>query len=293
MLKRKCPKLYSLLTILYVFVCKKKQNIKWYTQYILAKFQCLYPRRFKKLEIAYSERISILVPHADDEWIGTYAVLNLHPKHLNCIYFNLYGGNVNKNNIKIRNEEIKASSVYWNFNIINNYDFDVDSLYKILSNSSICFIPSPYDWHNEHREVFKTFVKAYNLLTELERSNLQVYYFCVSLPHSYEEEQYYIPLTKKDLYNQWKIFPSVYNSQSFMPAFRFKLQSRLIPPHIGYAAQTFIKVNMNIIKTDYYLINMPNVIKKLTDLKKYINNITCSRKILVQIKEEINHDDNS
>lgn len=290
MLKKQLRKLYSILKLLYVLLHKKEQNIKWYVQYLLAKSQRLYPVRLRKLEIGSNERISILVPHADDEWIGPYAILNTHPLHLNCVYFNLYGGNTQKNNIKTRNTEIKASSEYWNFNIINNHNFDVDSLRKILCDSSKCFIPSPYDWHNEHREVFKTFVKAYNLLTERERSKLEIYYFCVSLPHSYKEDQYYIPLTKKDLYNKWHIFPMIYHSQSFMPALRYKLQLRLVPSEIGYAAQTFIKVSMDMIMMDYKIVNTSNATHKLENLQNHINNIVDSRKMVEQIKIEIKNE---
>lgn len=284
MLKLFLQNLYFILKRLYIRFFKIVQVLNWYIQYFRAKRIGLCPTRLKKLNIDDCEKISILVPHADDEWIGTYSILNMRLKHLYCVYFNLYGGNEGTDNKLVRNMEIKASSEYWNFKIINNYNFDVEGLCEILNNSSKCFIPSPYDWHDEHREVFKTFVKAYNLLNEERKSKLSVFYFCVSLPHSYKEDLCYIALSRKNVHDMWNLFPQIYYSQSFMPALRYKLQLRLVPPEIGYAAQTFVEANGNAIINDYNFINTLNSIEKLSKLRNYINNIVDVRKKIAQIK---------
>lgn len=266
--------------------------MKWLVQYSQAKHQKLYPSQLTRLKLDKDEKIAVLVPHADDEWIGPYSIIKEKPSKLHCVYFNLFGNDYSEKNIRTRDSEIKASSDYWGFKLVNNYDYDVEALCKELRVANKCFVPSPYDWHNEHREVFKTFVKAYSLLTESEKSKLEIYYFCVSLPHSYKEPQYYVPLTKNDLYDKWQVFPRIYHSQSFMPALRYKLQLKLVPSKVGYAAQTFIKASMDMLMMDYKVVCASNACCKLESLQKYINNIADSRKIVEQVKREIKNENN-
>lgn len=282
----------NIVKLFYIWCLKTIQNMKWFVQYCQAKHQKLYPAQLTRLKLDKDEKLVVLVPHADDEWIGPYSIIKDCPQKLCCVYFNLFGNDYSEKNIRTRNSEIKASSDYWGFKLVNNYNYDVEVLCMELKNASKCFVPSPYDWHKEHRKVFQTFVKAYNILDESERIKLEVYYFCVSLPHSYKEPQYYVPLTKKNLYDKWQVFPRIYHSQAFMPALRYKLQLKLVPSDIGYAAQTFIKASMDKLMEDYKLVGTSYVSRKLGDLQKHINNIVDSRRILVQVKREIKNENN-
>lgn len=264
----------------YCCVLETIQKVKWYVQYSVAFCQKLYPQRLFKLELNKKEDILVLVPHADDEWIGPYSIISQRPSFLSCVYFNLYGGNNNTENIQKRNDEILASSKYWGFNLVNNFGYDVDALFNLLKNTKLCFVPSPYDWHDEHRKVFQTFVKAYSKLSNFEKKHLTIYYYCVSVPHSNKEVISYIPLSKEEVCKKWRDFSKIYHTQAFMPSLRYILQLRLVPPVVGYSAQQYVMVNEERILNDFLMSNDDKFISKIRKSKDKINNIYSIRKFI-------------
>ena len=266
----KAKTLVKPLYLLYLNIC---HILKWHSQFVRSKQEGLVPEHLNALEITKDDRVVILAPHADDEWIGSYSVLNLQCASISCVYFNLYGEDASESNVKTRNAEIKASSDYWGFHLIHNHNYDINSLLEVLGNATVCFIPSPYDWHIEHRKVFQTFVKSYERLTNDEKRNLSVYYYCVSVPHSVKECQYYLPLTRKDLYEKWTQFKKIYVSQSFMPARRYQYQLRLVPSALGYAAQTFLKADQKRIEYDLEKTQDSLFVKSIRKAQLFINNI--------------------
>ena len=266
----KAKALVKPLYLQYLYICK---NLKWYSQFVKTKKEGLVPEHLNALEIKTEDKIVILAPHADDEWIGSYSVLNLHHQNVSCVYFNLYGEDASEGNVKTRNGEIKTSSDYCGFHLINNYGNDVKSLVEVLRNATVCFIPSPYDWHDEHRKVFQTFVSSYMRITNGEKSKLSVYYYSVSVPHSCNEGQYYLPMTKKDVNEKWMQFKKIYRSQSFMPAKRYQYQLRLIPSAMGYAAQTFVKADQTRMENDLEKTRNSDFVSIIRETKSLINNI--------------------
>lgn len=272
--------------VIYIQCLRMIQNVKWVVQFYLAKCLRLYPRNLTRLRVDEKDKILILVPHADDEWIGPYAIVQQKFENLTCVYFNLFGNDYSEENICRRNAELMESKEFWGYSLVNNCNYDIDSLAEMLKNSEVCFLPSPYDWHEEHRKVFKTFVKAYEKLSQDEEKRLNVYYYCVSVPHSKKENLSYVPLSKKDLDDKWTKFKDIYHSQSFMPSLRYKLQLRLIPTSVGYAAQTFIKVDGSRLNEDNLLIETNAVSSKLTKLQNYINNIVAVRLMIEKVKHK-------
>ena len=261
--------------------CRKViQELKWYIQYYEAKRKELYPKKLIRLNFDTSKKIIVLVPHADDEWIGTYSLIKQCNSNLHCIYFNLFGNDYSDKNIQIRNLEIRKSSNYWGFTLVNNYNYNVEALLKELNNAKMCFVPSPFDWHEEHRKVFHTFVEAYSMINKEQKDNLEIYCYCVSVPHPNRVRQYYIPLTKNDIDRKWKTFSKIYYSQAFMPAFRYKLQLKMVPKEVGYAAQTFLKMDENTLLHESVLNKDEINIKKISLTKSLINNIFAIRRFI-------------
>ena len=215
----------------------------------------------------------ILVPHSDDEWIGPYSILNKAAHNSKCVYFNLFGNDYSETNRSIRNAEILASSRFWGFELINNIDCDSRSLSRLLTQHSHIFVPSPYDWHPEHRKVFQTLYHSLNLLSENELHSKKIYYYCVSVPHMPHEFVYYVPLSESDINNKWNNFNKIYRSQSFMPALRYKLNLRLVPSKCGYAAQFYVLADINRIKMDYEITMDKSITSKLDTLFYKINNL--------------------
>jgi len=271
--------------IAYVKKCifSTRWRLLWYKEFIAVKKKKLVPSNLIPLDINSSDSILIIAPHADDEWIGCYSILKIKHANITCCYMNMYGNDYSENNIQTRRQEIMGSSQYWNFDLRIVGNDCVEFIKECVKGNNKCFIPSPYDWHPEHRKTFCKFYEAYSQLNTREKDGIEVYYYSISVPHSNREKLNYIPLTKEDVNHKWKEFNNIYTSQSFMPSYRYKLQLRLVPQNIGYAAQLFIRVNDERIQNDYNLINNPYIEEKLNDSSHYIYNILKSREIVNNI----------
>lgn len=264
---------------------KLKLSVSWYAQFYQTKKSGLIPRNVSLLRTDRLGKILLIAPHADDEWIGGFSLLNLRKREVECCYMNLYGNDYSDKNIYIRNKEIVDSSEFWNFKLINNHDYDENALAASIKIANSCFIPSPYDWHPEHRETFRCFFKAFCLLSTEEQLVTKVYYYSVSVPHCHKEELKYIPLSQKEINMKWADFVYIYKSQSFMPALRYKLQLRLVPAEIGYAAQTFIEADKARMLKDNLAISDRKVIDSLNESFHDINNIKKSRDIVNNVRK--------
>lgn len=265
------------------FILSTRWRLLWYAEFYAVKIKKLIPFNVTPLEIKSSDSILILAPHADDEWVGCYSLLKSKKEGITCCYMNLYGKDYSASNISTRTQEIMKSSQYWGFDlrIINNDS--IEDIKECIIGKSKCFIPSPYDWHPEHRKTFCLFYKAYSLLSDSQKEGVNVYYYSVSVPHSNREVLDYIPLTKEEICQKWIEFNNIYSSQSFMPSLRYKLQLRLVPQKVGYAAQMFVCSSEDRMKSDYNKVNSPVVIDKLNESSRYIYNILKSRQIVNNI----------
>lgn len=266
--------LRSLKRIIY----KLYNGIKWFWQFFICLKTGLYHKCVKTISDQTFDNPLILVPHSDDEWIGPYSILKNARDKATCIYFNLFGDNTSEENIKKRNSEIVESAKFWGFKLEHNYKFDIVSLSEHLKKHVCIFIPSPYDWHPEHRMVFQTLYQALLLLPEAEFENKQIFYYSVSVPHRLCESVHYVPLTMEDINAKWTNFKKIYHSQSFMPALRYKLNLRLVPKECGYAAQFYVKVDANRLKRDYEKSRDEIFITEADRLIYSINNIVKIRK---------------
>lgn len=263
-----------------MFVYKGIQTIIWYSQFLFCK---IFGRYNKEVEIMPEDAFGnplILVPHSDDEYIGPFSILKNARGNATCLYFNLFGDDYSESNKKIRNAEIMSSSNFWEFKLLNNYNCDTYNLSKILSNHTYVFVPSPYDWHSEHRKVFQTLYEALCILPDSEANVKKIFYYSVSVPHRLNESVYYVPLSRTDVIEKWGTFQRIYRSQSFMPALRYKLNLRLVPAKCGYAAQFYIPVDRYRIKSDYENTKDELFVVQLDRLIQSINNIWKIRNLI-------------
>lgn len=255
------------------YIYRLYHSLLWYIQYYHCKIKRLYNKNVTALESEAFEKPLILVPHSDDEWIGPYSILKNTASDASCLYFNLFGDDYSEKNKETRNREINKSSQYWKFELINNYNFDKSLLVEHLKNHIYIFIPSPYDWHPEHRKVFQTFYEAMCLLSEEEILRKKIFYYSVSVPHIIDEPVHYVRMSRREVAEKWNDFQKIYNSQSFMPALRYKLNLRLVPRECGYAAQFFLSVNKERLTEDYKLSNSENFVNTANYTLYIINNI--------------------
>lgn len=256
------------------------QSMLWYLQFLFCK---VFGRYNKEVEVMPKDAFInplILVPHSDDEYIGPFSILKNARGNATCLYFNLFGDDYSEANMKIRNAEITSSANFWKFKLDNNYNCNSCDLVKNLYNHTYIFVPSPYDWHPEHRRVFQTFYEALCLLPVKEANVKKIFYYSVSVPHRLNEFVNYVPLSRNDVIEKWESFQRIYKSQSFMPALRYKLNLRLVPFKCGYAAQFYVPVDSNRIKSDYENTKDELLVTQLDRLIHNINNIWKIRNVI-------------
>lgn len=247
-------------------------NSRWLIQYFKSKLFNLANNRLISLDRDNIRNILILAPHADDEWVGCYSILRAKFRKVTCMYFNLYGDNKTENNIETRNKEIANSAKYNSFKLINNYNYNKSLIVEELCKCDTVFLPSPFDWHEEHRNVFSVFCQTLTNLPDSEH-NFRIFYYNVSVPFPRTKTLHCIPQSKPEIYRKWDEFIRIYPSQRNMPGRRYILNQRLYSINGSYAAEVFLEVSIQDIKRDYIIINERHADKLLNAFKQKINNI--------------------
>lgn len=221
-----------------IYLLHIRKIIRWYSQYFKCKRNGLFYKSLPELSWSDIGNALIIAPHSDDEWIGSYTVLTniTSPDVFYCCY---YGNDYSKDNKSIRDKEIKECANKNNYNLYCATKNDRDaSLAELLSHGyKSIFIPSPFDWHPEHRAVFRL---VFEILQTM-KSKPVVYYYQISVPHKNYQSLYISGMSRIQQNNKWVVFQSIYKSQK-MPVLRYKLQEKLNAGFTDfYAAEIFVK----------------------------------------------------
>lgn len=217
-------------------VRKINLSIKWFLSRFLISFvdvDKLYTHN--TLTEEELKKTLILVPHADDEWIGCSQVLKKSGDKT-VYYFNFLGKNYSKVNEKIRQKELKSLQEVLGFElIISSNKENYEDLEKLISenNFSSIFIPSPIDWHPEHILVNNIFMKIYE---KFKDRNIPLYFYKVSVPIPSMVEKKILPMTKQEIEEKKKIFLTHYPSQRNVSIRRLTLQNILSANRSEYYA---------------------------------------------------------
>jgi len=167
----------------------------------------------------------ILVPHADDEWIGCSQILKESPS-VTLYYFNFLGNNYSEENIKVRLAELKSLQEKLRFKLIvseeNQPHLDLIKLIEENNFSSI-FLPCPIDWHPEHILVNNILKDVLCKISFLK----QLYFYKVSVPLPNKLEMVFSPMNKEAVKEKQEIFDKHYPSQKNVSIRRLVLQNRL------------------------------------------------------------------
>ncbi|MDM1040645.1 MULTISPECIES: hypothetical protein [Empedobacter] len=227
--------------------------MKWNWQYYFQKVES-YKNR-KPFDVSESQNL-VLVPHADDEWIGNSQLLL--KKNTIVYYFQFLGNNYNETNKTVRRNELIELKNKIGFELIvsNSYE-DYSDLKELLNNKSISniFIPFPIDWHKEHIKVNTIF---HHVLSGLQiKPNLFFYHISVPLPIDFEIN--YMQMDKSDLHFKKTIFADIYKSQYNTPIKRLNYQLRLNAKGLEcYATENFVELSfeewtdlLNFVKDNY------------------------------------------
>lgn len=235
-----------------------------------------------------NKKVLILCPHADDEWIGCSRIIINKNSDCHVLYYKMYGYNQTNENKAIRDEEIKQCAEKWDFRLLDSVQNTLEFLTISIQERryDMFFIPSPIDWHWEHRDVFCDFVNAANRVGCL--NDIGVFYYYISVPCVQSKNVYYAELTKLQQKSKWFYFEQSYRSQ-VMPVQRYKLQERIQHPSSSvFAAETYCRVSLDKLNFDKMRLSCNLFVQRLNSLKKIINNIYKVRKV-VQLLDNITY----
>lgn len=183
--------------------------------------------RLKTKPLKDNEMISgsflILVPHADDEWVGCSRLLEEKSNNITLCYMNMPGGDT-KEIHTCRYLELSKMAKMKNANLIHlegNTEIKVDQLKNVIENHRTDYIcvPACYDWHQEHLEVIKMLRKV--LLNAKSSSELKILMYQVSVPMPQNMITNGIPMNRREQKGKWLLFREIYKTQDFFPVERF------------------------------------------------------------------------
>ena len=257
-----------------------RQKLLWYSQYRTCKKQGLIYSDTEDIVWENLGKTLIVAPHADDEWIGCYSVL-MNTKSPDVFYCRFYGNDYSEFNKTTRDTEILECAKQNRYNIIqSNINDRMSSLRDILSRGYDCiFVPSPFDWHPEHRATFKMVYEVLQLDVQLP----SIYIYQISIPQRNYQDLFLSKLSHENQKKKWLSFEKFYKSQT-MPVYRYKLQERLNAANSDYyAAELFARPSRIELLNDYALACETNN-DLLDSYRLSINNIGIIRTISLKAK---------
>lgn len=165
----------------------------------------------------------VLVPHADDEWVGCSRLLEGKNNKITLCYMNMPGGDTKEIHAQ-RYLELSQMAKIKNVDLLHldgNYDRKIEKLKNIIEKNKTDYIcvPSCYDWHEEHLAVIKMLKKA--LLNSTLPSDLKILTYQVSVPMPESMITDYLSMSKTEQKEKWSLFRKIYKTQDFFPVERF------------------------------------------------------------------------
>ncbi len=181
-------------------------------------------KKIENIEEIKNGNFLILLPHADDEWVGCSRLICQEKNEVILLNMDMEGGDTPSLHELRRKELEKLSSMFKRDLILIDED-KINSLKKCILKLKPQYICLPYyfDWHPEHIEVMSILKEA--LIQTSYDCNILMYQ--VSLPILYSECNSWIGMNKRQWKEKWKIFEEIYSSQTKIPYMRFAYNERI------------------------------------------------------------------
>lgn len=176
----------------------------------------------------------ILVPHADDEWVGCSRLIINKPKNIILCNMNMLGGDSEELH-SVRFQELQSIADKYNLPLVtmgNGYDEKIENLMKLIVEKQPGYISVPYfyDWHTDHVEVMRT-LREVLIKIRIEKPEcinaLKILMYQVSVPIPLRRITHCMPMNEYEHKEKWNIFDRVYKTQSTIPWTRFKYNERI------------------------------------------------------------------
>lgn len=201
---------------------KMYKSIQFLGNFITSRYLKLKTKPIKD-NAMISGAFLILVPHADDEWVGCSRLMEQKRGNVTLCYMDMIGGDT-KEIHTCRYLELLTMAKMKNANLIHlkgDAGIKTNQLKHIIENCRTDYIcvPACYDWHQEHLEVIKMLRKA--LQNSKCSSELKILMYQVSVPMPKNMITNGIPMNKREQKEKWLLFREVYKTQDFFPVERF------------------------------------------------------------------------
>lgn len=220
---------------IYRYLKKIKMQIIWHKEMV-----CL----INDVKPQYSmptinkEQFLLLIPHSDDEFIGSYTILSDLSSDVTLFNCNMPGGDSDTIHIIRRAEMEKIAQLYNRkiYSANNNKYSDLSNVIDVVK-PSVILVPYFIDWHEEHLLVNEL---LYNALSEFDYSGLKIAMYQVTVPIKQSNINAVNPLNIGTWNMKWKLFRKTYKTQIRFPWYRVACNERINGQAYGYyAAEVF------------------------------------------------------
>lgn len=230
-----------------------------------------------KMTLPNDKKALILIPHADDEWVGCSSLVK------NGLDILLYDMDMNGGDGKVLHEarynELSKISILYNKPLLKVGLNKSLSLIETIKNEKpelIC-VPFFFDWHPEHIEVMGILRQA--LLNLKYDVDIAMYQVSMPIPRNCITHIY--PMPKSEWKQKWKTFEEIYKSQTGIPYKRFAINERVNGAICGsYAGESFVCC-----KASVWLENYEDWLLTLEEIKEARMNLQSIEKINKSVKK--------
>lgn len=205
------------------FYLLTRRTIKWSKEahiYKMGQKKNRVPDNY--LDEMKEQKIMILIPHSDDEWVGCSRIIK-SGKQVTLINMDMKGGDSEKIHL-IRESEMQKNADNYNRRLIKISSLDkTKSLCEIINeiNPDLIFLPYFLDWHIEHLEVMEILDKA---LQNCANKEMKIGMYQVSVPIDILDITVCKAMTRHEWKQKWGYFYKTYVTQRQLSYRRFAFQ---------------------------------------------------------------------
>lgn len=216
--------------------------------------------------LPYDKKTVILIPHADDEWVGCSSLV------MNGSDILLYDMDMNGGDDKVLHEarynELSKISTLCKKPLLKvglSKSLSLIETIKKEKPQMIC-VPFFFDWHPEHIEVMGILRQA---LLNIEY-DVDIAMYQVSMPIPRNCITHINPMSKIEWKRKWKTFEEIYKSQTGIPYKRFAINERVNGAVCeSYAGEAFVYCGASAWLANYeeWLLNSDEIKEALINLQ--------------------------
>lgn len=241
----------NLIIHIYKYLYRLRANLYWWRQFkLIIKHvsKSNYSRCLSPMNLTSLNKTLIIVPHADDDLIGNYSIFKYATNNVYVYHVGNYPIEDDELTYR-RNNELRNFCQHFNAQLFNHTSLShPQDIAKLISENEInsIFTPDFFDWHPDHQKATEYLLDALELLNWKGK----IFTYSISVPKPLNKPAFFIPYTKTEQNEKWRLFYRFYPSQKFMPVSRFKFQERINSTGINgaYAGDIYTEMSYTELK---------------------------------------------